>query len=783
MNTVTCPICKNQTFKSSIARPYNQCLNCGSLERDRVVYMTLVKLRIPRQDDSILHLSPEKCFINHFSKTHGEKYKAVDLCPERTHSPKIVQRLNICQDLYSMASNSWDLILHNHNVLANIFCSVTGVLQGFNKILKPGGTMIFTIPVTSNKTTFENLNPYLPEVERLKKFGQKNRVRCFGTDVVDLIREALGTDCFIPIKFLFSQQELEEAGVPWQPDKEPNGNSIFLYRKNPTPTLTSISKASRKYLDLSAVKYQLERWKFSEEHDRICEAEIYETIWKNLNHSSVSLEGSYNLPAEINLSLTKSYFNKTSLYKVILFKELTENDKKWLSHRGLSLSVLEKISQDKIDLEESYINHFQPHQQCVLSRKYSTKTFNGYQSMIETGYIYSICPISNRIVRSNQSFHVYHDNLQYFIYRFVGQEVFYLVLGHWRSNKLCLYLPSQELILWFEGNVHLGEHVINQLKSYVVSYWTKVRGYILSHKPKLIAVTYGHLPNIAHYCWNEVTGFQYLAVNQCLQKVDKFLRQPWDYYDIPSLFPEVTTEKLCPIAHPEDLFLTILDNNYFAMRVTDTWVSEALAEKIRTVSINKCEGNQLLMQQIQESKTCFPLLWFTIRTHHRVWLSEVEGIPNIINKLSEDYPHLGVVFDGWGKINGHQEDPKSISIIEKEREALSQIKKYVKPQIKTYDAIGLTNFEKTAWAQAINLYILSEGAGLVHVLWMANKPGVVHTNTNHFKQYIFWSNNRENVQKPVFIPKEYVKDDKGSKHGNYDCDWQVIYNFTLSKLK
>lgn len=57
-------------------------------------------------------------------------------------------------------------------------------------------------------------------------------MRLLGGDVIDLIEDALGVNCFIPTTTLFTKNECEKAGIPWKPEKEPNGQSIFLYRKN-----------------------------------------------------------------------------------------------------------------------------------------------------------------------------------------------------------------------------------------------------------------------------------------------------------------------------------------------------------------------------------------------------------------------------------------------------------------------------------------------------------------------------------------------------------------------
>lgn len=183
MTIVICPICNGQVFGEFGGRPNAQCLTCGALERARLVYLAMQKLGLPRQNDSILHFAPEKAFMDLFTQSHGDQYHPCDLFPELyTNSRKKVERLNICEDLYSMASDEWDLILHNH-VLEHLLCSVKGVLRGFQRIMKPGGTMIFTIPIWLGRTSIEDLNPHLSDVERLQKSGQKDHVRLFGDDV------------------------------------------------------------------------------------------------------------------------------------------------------------------------------------------------------------------------------------------------------------------------------------------------------------------------------------------------------------------------------------------------------------------------------------------------------------------------------------------------------------------------------------------------------------------------------------------------------------------------
>lgn len=515
--------------------------------------------------------------------------------------------------------------------------------------------------------------------------------------------------------------------------------------------------------------------------------QIYDNIWRGLNQLGLLPETDSQYPSEISYSEAETHFSQTSQYNVIDLNNLTEEQKVFLSQQGISLTSLELVKLNNINLEQIYLKSFADTQYIELSKTYENRTLASYQSMAQTGYIYTLCPITGKVVRSNQSFHIHYGDFNNFIYRFVSQEVFYLIIGHWMGIKLCFYFPSKDLVIWFHKDVWVGEHIINQLKVSLVSQWSKVKSYISTPEPKPTAVVYGHISNISHYMWNEVTGMQYLAVNGCLAKIDKFLALPYDYYNIPALFEEVSEEKVVAIPHANSLLETMLENNLFAMRVTDTFITEALAKRIVNYSLAKCANEGVFLQEVEQAKKCFPLIWITIRSHRRVWVSQIEGFANIINKLYQDYPQIGIVFDGWGCMDHRQPDPRDQSMIQQEDEIRLKIIDLIAPEITTYSAIGATNFEKAVWANAVDMYIQTEGAGLVHGLWVANKPGVMFSHKQSMGQKSYWFSSRENAIEPVLIKEEYLignaKDIGLGHHSNFDCDWWGIYDEVLKLLQ
>jgi tetratricopeptide (TPR) repeat protein len=536
------------------------------------------------------------------------------------------------------------------------------------------------------------------------------------------------------------------------------------------------------------------------------EGEIYTTIWQGLNQQIPLDVANPDCQTEIQPEVAKAYFTQTSAYTIINIASLTETEKIHIESVGLSLANLELISQGNIALEEIYIKSFADSPKTDLTTKrvkqqldewiWNTEAFNRREfqlSIVETGYIYSVCPASGRILRSNQS--VYYGGIGQMamtMYRFVGSELFYLIVGCWSESKLAIYLPRLELIIKFHAgydSLIIWEKVINKFKADSVSSWKQFLSYISNEIPKKLVAVTGFYSNIAHYIWNEASGILFLHEIEKIQNIESFLVAEWEYFRIEDYFPEVKPDLVIRVKDSWQLYQTILNNHYFAVRVTGLSIKKQLAARIYYGSVKRCSEDMIFKNLVEKSRQHFPLLWIIIRSHTRVWLSQVEGIANILKSLYTEYPNLGVIFDGWGKID--REDI-SISInhervIESEKEIAEKIIALIPAGISTYSAIGSTNEQKVLWTNAIDLYIAPEGAGLFSVLWVANKMGVVHSNNHHIGQKGFWSNSRDKKSvEPVFLSREDIQDvpELNVHHTlqNYSCDWGIIYQEVIKIL-
>jgi tetratricopeptide (TPR) repeat protein len=525
--------------------------------------------------------------------------------------------------------------------------------------------------------------------------------------------------------------------------------------------------------------------------------EIYDYIWRGLNQLGSLDESSPYCLKEVYPESAEDYFRSRSKYKVMTLDALTTEDRVFLEKNGLSLANIEVIKQTNIFLEEIYVNSFYAmpmvHQYNLRKKVHisvpkaweNQENRASIQSLIETGYIYSVCPFHGKILRSNQSFHNVSRNswLETYIYRFVGQETFYLIIAHWWNTKVGIYLPSLDLIIAFHNPYPDGliyEDIINKFKAYTVGHWQLFQRYITSTEKKVLTAITGVFPNIAHYFWQEVTGIQHLYANGLLQSVEHFLIGSNSYFDITDIYPEIPSSKVVRCKDNDSIFKMTLENNWVVTKLTDWWITEELATRINQAAIQKC--SESFHKQVDEAKNHFPLLWIYIRSN-RTSTSQVEGIANLINEIYRNFPELGVIFDGWGR--REQEDDHADIMIEKEQAIVKEILELLPEGVNTYSTIGSKNYEKIVFANACHVYLASEGAGLAFLVWLANKKGVVHT--NNMRREItqdFWLGNKENCVPPIFLERQYITDEPNSSSPfcSYDCDWNVIYEEIMKIL-
>jgi SAM-dependent methyltransferase len=178
-----------------------------------------------------VHFAPETFFIEHFTGRADIRYRAYDKYPEFYMNEKVpVTEFDLCTDLGKLEAVSVDLIIHSH-VLEHLPCTAEPVLENMKRLLKPGGVMLFSVPIHGDHSV-EGIDPALTAGETEMRARQGEHMRSFGrSDFPVTLARILGGDCLVRQKDHFDLRELEQAAIPIARSGEPTGKSVFLYRK------------------------------------------------------------------------------------------------------------------------------------------------------------------------------------------------------------------------------------------------------------------------------------------------------------------------------------------------------------------------------------------------------------------------------------------------------------------------------------------------------------------------------------------------------------------------
>lgn len=172
-----CPICGGRYRKflpgGVKLRPNAKCPGCGSLERDRLLWIVLEylwKTHKISKGGHLLHVAPESMLAKKFKQNYD--YLSVDLDGSRAMQAMDITDINLpdCQ---------FDAIVCNH-VLEHI-PDDTKAMSELYRVLKPGGWASLQIPRGTQEDTEEDLSITDPE-ERERLYGNKEHVRRYGKD-------------------------------------------------------------------------------------------------------------------------------------------------------------------------------------------------------------------------------------------------------------------------------------------------------------------------------------------------------------------------------------------------------------------------------------------------------------------------------------------------------------------------------------------------------------------------------------------------------------------------
>jgi SAM-dependent methyltransferase len=180
-----CPCCETRLrrFKpyGVVPRPNALCGVCGSLERDRLMYLFLTQRTnlFDGQRKKLLHVAPEPELVGLFRSKDYIEYLSADL-----FDVSAMVKMDITD--IQFGENTFNIIYCSH-VLEHV-PDDRRAMRELYRVLKPGGWAILQVPITADKT-FECPSITSPR-ERERLFGQHDHVRRYGPDYKDRLADS-----------------------------------------------------------------------------------------------------------------------------------------------------------------------------------------------------------------------------------------------------------------------------------------------------------------------------------------------------------------------------------------------------------------------------------------------------------------------------------------------------------------------------------------------------------------------------------------------------------------
>jgi len=238
--------------------------------------------------------------------------------------------------------------------------------------------------------------------------------------------------------------------------------------------------------------------------------------------------------------------------------------------------------------------------------------------------------------------------------------------------------------------------------------------------------------HFAHHIWNELTlvdRIEGLPVRSG-QKVT-YLARTEPLGSLENLFPEISSSRIERQTQPPKP--TPFEAFYERLNMGDTFSVPSGYLSMSAEFISHLYGrlaatdttSQLEADKFRSSH--YPVLLVTIRPQHRTMVNFKSVLSELINKLSNSFPFLGVVFDGtslppWVS-------PQHNELAE-EKSIVAEIQAAIPSTVGTRSVIGESFASSFVWSRHADCYLSHHGSLQHKAAWLSSIPGVVHVGDN-----------------------------------------------------
>ena len=176
-------------------------------------------------------------------------------------------------------------------------------------------------------------------------------------------------------------------------------------------------------------------------------------------------------------------------------------------------------------------------------------------------------------------------------------------------------------------------------------------------------------------------------------------------------------------------------------------------------------------------------VWILLRSIHRSWINQVDGIAHYINALQEKYGPCSFVFDGHTVLDeGQNHTPDEADVVEQNRQSIAEEQASLEEILKIVSVsdyknlIGSSVYEKIVWAHIPTFTMQPLGSGFTWTGWISNRPAVLHIPPWANAFFRAQAYTPERSQPRVFVDNAYytLQNDPPSKEDGYFLDWRGV---------
>lgn len=351
---------------------------------------------------------------------------------------------------------------------------------------------------------------------------------------------------------------------------------------------------------------------------------------------------------------------------------------------------------------------------------------------LERGSVSANCPWCGRLLYSTHSILAAANSPIYYYFK-CDDGVFLLGIGREvvGYSRIYIYLPARELVLLLGDPdwAWIGRWELDQLRAHVVSNHRAIGRYLRRVGERTVSILLDR-EQFAHHVWNQLPALMAIMERNLLKPGYSVVIASAPMGPIEAIFPELQDPHLGimlvkkPMA---ELPRFAAKSDIFLLRAGSTKVTSAVVSRIRHHASAEYPSVVKMAENFRSNH--HPIMWASIRTGNRTWISQVRGISALAVRLRAVYPQFGLIIDGFAV----PEDQGSISskiedLIHDEQELSRQIIALSGLDGHILTNIGARLLHSVIYAQIVDCYLAHHGTIQNKMAWFSGKRGVVHSN-------------------------------------------------------